>query len=99
MYCFHLGIFDRAALEWEKFVIIIWQIYFRFFKYIWCRAGRAEGAIAPPPPPNISRILLIVSEIWPKKYKNSGLFMSFAPQYLHRPLNNLESVPALSSGN
>ena len=57
------------------------------------RAGGAEGAIAPQYFENFTYF----SRNQPKNCKNLGHFRSFAPQYLYRPLNNYETVPALIS--
>ena len=58
--------------------------------HIFNRAGRAEGAdgaIAPP----IFRDL----EYFPRNIKIRVVLCPLLPQYLHRPLNNLENAPTL----
>ena len=46
-------------------------------------------------PPNISTILPIFPEINPKIVKIWVILGLSPPQYLYRPLNNYETVPAL----
>ena len=59
-------------------------------------SGPAEqGGGGGDRPPNISRILPIFPKISPENLTIRGILRLSPPQYLHRPLNDLESAPAL----